>query len=86
MHAWAEMDPAEVAQLDLREGDWAPKAREWRAMHSQIGRAIKWTTKPVAGEMSNGQHYHHRLQNEDDNDIKGKWNNWGLAVQTNRNG
>ena len=47
------MTPEEIAQIDLREGDWAPKNREWRATHNQIGRAMKWTTKPVVGDMTN---------------------------------
>ena len=47
------MTPEEIARIDLREGDWAPKTREWRATHSQIGRAMKWTTKPVVGDMTN---------------------------------
>lgn len=46
------MTPEEIARIDLREGDWAPKQREWRATHSQIGRAMKWTTKPVVGDMT----------------------------------
>ena len=47
------MTPEEIAQVDLQEGDWALKNRKWRATHSQIGWAIKWTTKPVVGDMTN---------------------------------
>ena len=47
------MTPEEIARINLREGDWMPKNREWRATYSQIGRAMKWTTKLVAGDMTN---------------------------------
>jgi hypothetical protein len=47
------MTPEEIARIDLRESDWVPKNREWRATHSQIGRAMRWTTKPIAGDMTN---------------------------------
>ena len=47
------MIPDKITRIDLREGDWAPKNREWQATHSQIGRAMKWTTKPIVGDMTN---------------------------------
>ena len=51
------MNPEEVARLDLRDGDWAPKAREWRAtdcpLHCQVRWTMRWTTKPVARDMEN---------------------------------
>ena len=47
------MTPEEITRIDLREGDWAPKNRKWRATHSQIGRAMKQTTKLVVGDMNN---------------------------------
>ena len=45
------MNPEEVTRLDLRDGDWTLKAREWQTIYRQIGRAMRWTTKPVKGEM-----------------------------------
>lgn len=47
------MNPENVARLDLCDSDSASKAREWRATDNQIGRAMRWTMKPLAGEMSN---------------------------------
>lgn len=34
-----------IERLDNRNGDWEPKAYEWRATHSQIKRAMKWKEK-----------------------------------------
>lgn len=47
------MDLEELERLDYRDGDWELKSREWRATHNQIGRAMKWMTKPVKEELEN---------------------------------
>ena len=46
------MRPEEIAWTDLREGDWVPENQEWRTTHCQIGRGMRWTTKPVAMDMT----------------------------------
>lgn len=43
----------EGKRLGNDDGYWEPKAREWRATHNQIGRAMKWTTKSIKGELEN---------------------------------
>lgn len=47
------MIPEEIARADLRKGNWTPNNHEWQATHSEIGRAMRWTTKPEVGVMSN---------------------------------
>lgn len=43
----------EGKRLGNDDGYWEPKAREWRATHNQIGRAMKWTMKSIKGELEN---------------------------------
>lgn len=45
------MEPEEVAARDGMHGHWRKKPREWRATHSQNGKMIRWTTKPMKGDM-----------------------------------
>lgn len=45
------MEPEEVAREDRLHGHWETLPREWRATHDQQGKSIKWTTKPVKGDM-----------------------------------
>jgi len=45
------MEPEEIAQTEGLHGDWQIKPREWRATHDQQGKAIRWITKPVQGDM-----------------------------------
>ena len=47
------MKPEELERLDNRDGNWTLKAREWRATHSQVGRAMRWTMKLVKRKLEN---------------------------------
>ena len=47
------MEPEEIERLDNRNSDWELKEHKWRTTHSQVGRVMKWTTKPVKGGLKN---------------------------------
>lgn len=47
------MELEEIERLNNRDGDWELKGRKWRATHSQIRKAMKWTMRLVKGELEN---------------------------------